>query len=105
MYDESIALEEAGQLDAAIAKLHEILAIDATYALAHAALAVFYQKQNAHDKAIEHAQKVSELEPDDPFSFTALSVTCQRAFAGTGNRDYIQKAEEAMIKSHEVAYR
>ena len=29
-------------------------------------------------KAIEHAVKVAELEPDDPFSFTALSVIYQR---------------------------
>ncbi len=32
----------------------------------------------APDKAIEHARKVVELEPDDAFSYTALSVIYQR---------------------------
>ncbi len=30
------------------------------------------------DKAIEHARRVVELEPDDTFSYTALSVIYQR---------------------------
>jgi hypothetical protein len=39
------------------------------------------------------------LEPNDPFSFTALSVTFQRAYAGTGNMQYIRLAEDAMEQS------
>ena len=43
------------------------------YALAHAALSVFYQQLERNDEAVEHAGKVCELEPEDPFSFVAMS--------------------------------
>ena len=37
---------------------------------------------------------------DDPFSYTQLSVICQRAYAGTNDpQGYIQKAEDAMARS------
>ena len=69
------------------------------YALPHSALAVVLQKLGRHDEAIQHARRVCELEPNDPFSFTALSVTYQRAFAGTNNMQYIRMAEDAMEQS------
>ncbi len=99
LYDEADKLKDAGQLDEAAAKLNEALAADANYALAHSALAVVLQKLGRHEEAIQHAQKACELEPDDPFSYTALSVTYQRAFAGTNNMQYIRLAEDAMEKS------
>jgi len=79
IYDEAIALQQAGKVDEAIAKLHELLAADPAYALAHSALSVFYSRQENHDAALEHAQKVCELEADDPFSFVALSLLSQKA--------------------------
>jgi tetratricopeptide (TPR) repeat protein len=99
LYDEADKLKDAGKLDEAVAKLSEALSADANYALAHSALAVVLQKLGRHEEAIQHAQKVCELEPDDPFSFTALSVTFQRAFAGTNNMQYIRMAEDAMERS------
>ncbi|MCI0335774.1 MAG: tetratricopeptide repeat protein [Planctomycetes bacterium] len=99
LYDEADKLKDAGQLDEATAKLNEALAADANYALAHSALAVVLQKLGRHEEAIQHAQKACELEPDDPFSYTALSVTYQRAFAGTNNMQYIRLAEDAMERS------
>jgi tetratricopeptide (TPR) repeat protein len=99
LYDEADKLTDAGKLDEAVAKLNESLASDANYALAHSALAVVLQKLGRHEEAIQHAQRVCELEPDDPFSFTALSVTFQRAFAGTNNMQYIRMAEDAMERS------
>jgi tetratricopeptide (TPR) repeat protein len=99
LYDEADMLKDAGKLDEAAAKLNEALTADANYALAHAALAVVLQKMGRHDDAIQHAQKVCELEPNDPFSYTALSVTYQRAFAGTNNMQYIRLAEDAMEHS------
>ncbi len=39
----------------------------------------------------------------DPFSYTAMSVTYQRAYAGTDDHSYIAKAEDAMEKSRQVA--
>lgn len=99
LYDEADKLKDEGKLDEAVAKLNEALAADANYALAHAALAIVLQRLGRHEEAIEHAQKVCELEPNDPFSYTALSVTFQRAFAGTNNMEYIRMAEDAMEKS------
>jgi tetratricopeptide (TPR) repeat protein len=99
LYDEADRLKDAGQLEEAAAKLNEALAADPKYALAHSAMAVVLQRLGRHDEAIQHAQKACELEPDDPFSYTALSVTYQRAFAGTNNMQYIRLAEEAMEHS------
>jgi Flp pilus assembly protein TadD len=58
-----------------------------------------------HEEALTHAQRVAELEPQDPFSFTALSVTYQRAYAGTNNMEYIRLAEDAMERSRQLSQR
>lgn len=102
LYDEATRLKDAGDLDGAAAKLSELLQQHADHTLAYSALAVVEQKRGNHGQAIQHAQKVCELAPDDAFSFTALSVTYQRAYAGTGEMSYIQLAEDAMAKSREV---
>lgn len=99
LYDQADQLKMAGDLEGAAAKLAEAIAADESYALAHSAMAVVQQKLGAHDKAIEHAKRVCELEPGDPFSYTALSVTYQRAYAGTGDVSFIPLAEDAMAKS------
>jgi Flp pilus assembly protein TadD len=105
LYDEADRLKAEGKLDEAVAKLHEAVALDEGYALAHSALAVVLQRLDRHAEAIEHARRVAELEPNDPFSFTALSVTYQRAFAGTQNMGYIRLAEEAMEQSRILSQR
>ncbi|MGD9645789.1 MAG: tetratricopeptide repeat protein [Pirellulales bacterium] len=92
LYDEASRLKDAGENEAAIAKLHELLEQDASYALAHSALAVLYTRVKQHDEAIKHAQRVCELEPNEPFSFTAMSVTYQRA-------GKIPEAEDAMARA------
>ncbi|QDT67829.1 Tetratricopeptide repeat protein [Planctomycetes bacterium MalM25] len=102
LYDEADQLKASGDLAGAAAKLAEALEADDSYALGHAAMAVVQQKLGEHEKAIEHAKKVCELEPTDAFSYTALSVTYQRAWAGTQNQQYIQLAEDAMAKSREI---
>ncbi len=102
LYDEADQLKAAGQLEEAAAKLQAALAVNDKYALAHSALAVVLQRMGQHEQALEHARKVAELEPMDAFSFTALSVTYQRAYAGTGNMDYIRLAEDAMERSRQL---
>ncbi len=94
IYDEAIELKEAGKLEAAAAKLEELAEAHPDFALAHAGLSVFYGKLDRHDEAVEHAQKVCELEPDDPFSFMAMSLVCQKA-------GRISEAEEALNRSME----
>lgn len=102
LYDEADRLKAAGDYSGAAAKLAEAIGIEPGYALAHSAMAVVQQKLGAHDKAIEHARRVCELEPHEAFSYTALSVTYQRAYAGTGDTSFIALAEEAMAKSRSI---
>jgi Flp pilus assembly protein TadD len=105
LYDEADKLKDAGKNDEAIAKLQQVLAEDPDYTLAHLALAVLCGRVGQHDQAVTHGQRACELEPQEAFNFTALSVTCQRAFVGTQNRDYIRQAEEAMAKAHALQHR
>lgn len=88
-YDEAIELQQQGKLEEAIGKLSALIADQPDYALAHAALSVFYGKLGRNDEAVEHARKVCELEPDDSFSFMAMSLICQRA-------GRLPEAEEAL---------
>jgi Tfp pilus assembly protein PilF len=92
LYRQYEQLKDSGQLTEATAPLEEALQADPTYALAHSALAVVYGRLGRHAEAIEHGLKVCELEPNDPFSFTAMSVTFQRA-------GKIPEAEDAMARA------
>ncbi|REJ68653.1 MAG: tetratricopeptide repeat protein [Planctomycetota bacterium] len=102
LYDEADKLKDEGKLEEAEAKLQELLAGDAEFSLAYAALAVVCGRLGKHEEAVAHARKVCELEPNDPFSHTQLSVICQRAYAGTNDESYIQKAEDAMARSRMI---
>jgi Tfp pilus assembly protein PilF len=78
LYDEAVELRDVGDKAGAIAKLDEAVAIDPKFAIGHGMLAKLYSDIAESDKAIAHAKKVVELEPDDTFSYTALSVIYQR---------------------------
>ena len=94
-YDEAIRLQQDGQLEEAVAKLEQLAADQPDYALAHAALSVFYQRLDRDDEAVEHARKVCELEPDDPFSFIAMSTICQKV-------GRIAEAEQALMQARQA---
>jgi Tfp pilus assembly protein PilF len=93
LYDQATDLRDKGNKEAAIAKLNEALGIDPNYTLAHGMLAKLYADIAEAEKAIEHAKKVVELEPNDGFSYTALSVIYQRC-------GRIPEAEEAKAKAY-----
>jgi predicted Zn-dependent protease len=97
LYDEAIALQQAGKLDEAVGKLEALVAAHPDFALAHAGLSAFYGKLNRHDEAIAQAQKVCELDPADPFSFMAMSLICQRA-------GRIAEAEQALAQAMELQW-
>ena len=94
--NEAIRLRSEGKVAEEIAKLNELLALDADFVRAHLQLAVAYTKSGDHAQAVEHAEKACQLEPSDAFNFTSLSVTYQRAYAGTMDTSFITKAEHAM---------
>lgn len=100
LYAEAEKLKDEQKFDDAITKLHECLSLDSNHALSHLALAVVYGKVGQHDKACEHGEQACAVEPTEAFNYTALSVTYQRAWAGTQQQDYITKAEDAMAKAH-----
>jgi tetratricopeptide (TPR) repeat protein len=100
LYAESEQLKDAGQLEEAISKLNEALAINADHALSHLALAVLFGRVGKHEIACEHGEKACSLEPNEAFNFTALSVTYQRAWQATQKQEYVAKAEDAMAKAH-----
>jgi len=95
MYDEAIALQQQGKVEEAVGKLQELLGQDPQYALAHSALSVFYEQLEQHDNAVAHARTVCEMEPDDPFSFVALSLVCQKA-------GRLPEAEQALMQAREA---
>ncbi|MEM1069750.1 MAG: scaffolding protein [Planctomycetota bacterium] len=102
-YNEVEKLIDDEKFEDAIAGLNEIVEADESFVLAHLALARVYTKTGQHDLAVQHAEKACELEPNESFNYTALSVTYQRAWAGTQNQQFITKAEDAMAKAQMLA--
>ena len=102
LYSEAEKLKDDGNLEEAISKLQAIIEQDDSFILAHLTLAVLFGRVNKHEEAVQHGEKACELEPNEAFNFTAMSVTYQRAFAGTQNHYFIQKAEDAMARAHMI---
>jgi tetratricopeptide (TPR) repeat protein len=103
-----LALENEGEqlraeknYAAAAAKFEQILAQDPNFVRAHLALAVVYYNLEDYEKSVAHGEKAVELEPNDPFNHVAMSVTYQRAFEGTRDPAYIQRAEIAKARAHQ----
>ena len=78
LYDQALDLRDRGEKPAAIAVLEQAVADDPAFAIGHGMLAKLYADLAETEEAIDHARKVVELEPDDTFSYTALSVIYQR---------------------------
>ena len=95
MYDEANALKDQGDLEGAVVSLRKILEIDPNHVLTHAALAVHLQKLGQDDESITHSLRVTELEPDDAFSFTQLSVVYMRC-------GRVPEAEDAMARARNI---
>jgi Flp pilus assembly protein TadD len=91
-YATAEALKNDGKLAEAVAALEGLVAEQPDFTLAHSALAAWCTRLERHDEAIRHARRACELEPNDPFSYTALSVACMR-----GGR--IAEAEDALARS------
>lgn len=96
LYNEAEQLKDQGKTDDAVRLLEEILKQDSQHVLSHLTLARIFTQTGRHAEAILHGQKACEIEPTDAFNFTALSVTFQKAWAGTGDKQFIAMAEDAM---------
>jgi len=93
LYEEAVTLRDAGDKPQAIEKLKQAVASDPRHVTSHGMLAKLYADQAMAEEAIHHAQKVVEIEPDDTFSYTALSVIYQRC-------GRIPEAEEAKARAY-----
>ena len=93
LYEQAVTLREGGDKPAAVASLEQAVQIDPNFTIGHGMLAKLYADLAETDKAILHAKRVVELEPDDTFSYTALSVIYQRC-------GKIPEAEEAKARSY-----
>jgi tetratricopeptide (TPR) repeat protein len=79
LYDEAVDLFGDGNLDQAIARYREAIAIDPSYVDAWHGLAMAYNDAGRHDDAIEAGKKLCELTPDDVLAHTSLSRFYQAA--------------------------
>jgi tetratricopeptide (TPR) repeat protein len=101
-YNEAEKLKDQGKHEEAVTLLNQILEQDPQHVLTHLTLGRIFTLQGKFEQAIEHSQKACQLEPNEPFNFTAMSVTYQRVFAGTQDHKYIQLAEDAMAESRRL---
>ena len=101
-YNQAEKLKDEGKPEEAVVLLQDLLTKDPHHVLSHLTLARVLTQLGNHEEAIRHGLKACEIEPNEAFNYTAMSVTYQRAFAGTGERQYIQLAEDAMAKAHSL---
>ena len=99
-YDEAISLKESGNPDDAIQKLESLCADFPDYALPHAALSMMYSKKEDYAASLRHAAAVCELEPEDPFSYTALSLLARQSGDKEAAEDALGKAQMAHLNYH-----
>ena len=98
-YSQAEKLKDSGQTEQARDLLLEILEESPEHVLSHLALARIFTSLDEHHRAVAHAEKACQLEPNEGFNYTLLSVTYQKAYAGTGETSYIRMAEDAMARS------
>jgi len=67
-----------GEVDEAITKYREAIELDGNLAIAWNGLSIALGRQERLEEAVEAAQRLIELEPDDPLSHTNLSRLLQQ---------------------------
>ena len=99
LFRQAEQLKDAGQVVEAKKILEDLLQADPSHVLGHLTLARICTQLGEHESAVQHAEEACKLEPNEAFNYTILSVTYQKAWAGTQDQRYIQLAEEAMARS------
>ncbi len=97
-YDEAIALKEKGDLVQAVAMLEKLCEDFPEYALPHAALSMIYCRLDKFPESLNHAEMVCELEPEDPFSFVAMSALAIKSGDHAVAEEALHKAQLAQLR-------
>lgn len=79
LYDQAVDCIAEGDLDGAVAKYKEALALDANFADAWEGLSMALADQERWVEAIEAAKRVVELNPGEQLGYTNVSRIYQRA--------------------------
>lgn len=79
LFDAAIDCVADGDVDGAIAKYREAIAVDAAFADAWEGLSMALADKQEWEEAIAAAIKVTELNPDEQLAFTNVSRIYQRA--------------------------
>ncbi|MFZ0318667.1 MAG: tetratricopeptide repeat protein [Candidatus Sulfotelmatobacter sp.] len=77
-YYAALDLMADGKLEEAVAAYQESIAVDPIFTEAMHGLARALQDLQRYDEAIEVAQKITDLDPDDVLAHTSLSVLYQK---------------------------
>lgn len=97
-YDEAIALKEKGDVLKAVEILEGLCRDFPDYALPHAALSMIYCRLDQFAESLNHAEMVCELEPEDPFSFVAMSALAIKSGDHAAAEEALQKAQLAQLR-------
>jgi len=92
IYKEGFALFVKGEVAEAIARYRDALEVDSKLAIAWNGLSMALAKQGDLEAAIEAAERLIEVEPDDPLSHTNLSRILMQ-------KGMIPEAEDARAKA------
>ena len=79
LYDQAVDCVADGNLDVAIAKYREAVALDSNFADAWEGLSMAYADKEMWAEGIDAAKKVVELTPDEQLGYTNVSRIYQRA--------------------------
>jgi len=93
LVDEADRLKDQGQLDAAVAKLREALALDPAHVMGNLMLSKTFNDLKKYPEAIEAGKKAIELEPNSWFNYMSLSIVYR-------NAGMIPEAEHMRDRSH-----
>jgi tetratricopeptide (TPR) repeat protein len=77
-YYAALDLMADGKLEEAVTAYRESIAVDPAFTEAMHGLARALQDLERYDEAIEVAQKITQLDPDDVLAHTSLSVLYQK---------------------------
>jgi tetratricopeptide (TPR) repeat protein len=98
VYKEGVKLKDEGKYEEAMAKLQQAYAMDEQNTLPLHAMVQCLTELARHEEAIATGQKIITIEPDDQFSYIALSRAYQRS-------GMIPEAEMAMMQGQQAMMR